>query len=531
MRRSHLISKSRFVLPPILLVLLSPPIAATDVPYATVPDWRSEPLGACGTGLEFADIDGDGWKDMVVSNGNDIARQNLVVYYNRGDGSFGKTPDWEARDAAFNGNLAVGDLDHDGDLDVAVSVFTGDDHTYRGGGAKIYYNRGAPDFLETTPSWSVKGFPSFGLDLGDADGDGDLDLAVAAGNAIPEEETFAAQPDCVEGYAPPKRRRAARAMGDEGPPFRSRVFMYWNEGGRFPTAPSWRSDDEMISYDARFADVNQDGTMDVIFSDPRTAVFFGDPETKTIPTAASWRTRPESYFANGIDFAASLGWHGEGTGVPSIVVSGNSYMGGGPGRFDLFRFTSTYVWQYPPYAASPSWSSARGGWGSGVRLADINGDSFVDLLAGRWAPADSGTLGAPLEIYLGDGTRFSEAPSFVSDTQSVIEIIQVADLRKRALRRQEQAFVVPEDAIDSVGVLTLSAQTVEAVLEVSVDGKRLDRDRYATAASSNMVSLRSPLAPGQRATVRFLTSSVLDIGYTNWDCTIGNFIYYSQQPP
>src|SRR6185369_8018684 len=183
------------------------------IPYPDVPDWESVHPGYCGTGLVFADLNNDGFKDMIVSNGNDIARQRLFVFYNHGDGCFSVTPDWESEDDAFNGNISVGDIDKNGWLDVAVSVYTGPEHTYTGGGAKVYFNAGPPGFLERTPSWHVSGFPSFNLELGDANGDGYLDLAVAVGNAIPETETFAAQPDCHSPYL--KQGHAPTVVGQD----------------------------------------------------------------------------------------------------------------------------------------------------------------------------------------------------------------------------------------------------------------------------------------------------------------------------
>ena len=43
------------------------------------PDWISEPLGHVSTGLGIADINQDGWDDIVVANGNDIEPQHLCV--------------------------------------------------------------------------------------------------------------------------------------------------------------------------------------------------------------------------------------------------------------------------------------------------------------------------------------------------------------------------------------------------------------------------------------------------------------------
>ncbi len=70
--------------------------SSQNIPYPTVPDWESAPNGHIATGLGLADINGDGWKDIIVANGNDIQRQHLVVYYNQGDGNFGQNPDWQS---------------------------------------------------------------------------------------------------------------------------------------------------------------------------------------------------------------------------------------------------------------------------------------------------------------------------------------------------------------------------------------------------------------------------------------------------
>ena len=66
----------------ILLTCLSYSLPAQNIPYNSTPDWESNPNNDRATGLGIADINGDGWKDIIVANGNDMARQSLVVYYN-----------------------------------------------------------------------------------------------------------------------------------------------------------------------------------------------------------------------------------------------------------------------------------------------------------------------------------------------------------------------------------------------------------------------------------------------------------------
>ena len=499
--------------------------AAADIPYSPTPDWESAAPGYCGTGLVFADLDGDGWKDMVVSNGNDIAKQRVWVQYNRGDGTFNREPDWTSADVAFNGNLAVGDVDGNGWPDVAVSVYTGPNHTYSGGGAKLYLNRGPEGGgLERRPSWQVTGFPSFGCALGDADGDGDLDLAVAAGNPIAETETFASQPDCKEPYV--KAQRSTHVASQE-PPYQSNGFIFYNDGGTLSSQPGWTSDDKLVAMSVAFGDVDKDGAVDLIYADPRPAIYLGDG-TGRINRTAGWRATDVSHFSNQMVYAASLDvvTTDDKARVPSLLIAGNSYMGGGPGRFDLYRFSSSYVLEFNPKTASPSWSSPRGGWGSGVLFADADGDGALDLYAGRWAPPGSGVLGAPVEIYPGDGTLLGDVPVWTSETSSVIEILAVADLRNRALRRVE-AKLTPSDSAWSV--LTLPLQTIEGVDEVVVDGTTLPAGAWNAPPGGNLVYLAKPLAVGSTATVTFRTSNVLDLGVTNWDCSKGNYLFYSKR--
>ena len=61
-----------------------------QVYFPTTPIWTSTDAGY-DTGCGWADINGDGWVDLVVAKGNDMSRQKVVVYYNTG-GTFPLTP-------------------------------------------------------------------------------------------------------------------------------------------------------------------------------------------------------------------------------------------------------------------------------------------------------------------------------------------------------------------------------------------------------------------------------------------------------
>jgi hypothetical protein len=134
-------------------------------PLATSPE-------ATGDGPTFAaaaDLDGDTDRDLVVTNSNS---DTVTILKNNGSGDF--DPFGSSPKAVGDGPEAVaaGDLDGDGDQDLAIMNANADDVT-------ILKNGGSGFFTEPASSPEPVGDFPFGLALADVDGDGDLDLAVA----------------------------------------------------------------------------------------------------------------------------------------------------------------------------------------------------------------------------------------------------------------------------------------------------------------------------------------------------------------
>jgi hypothetical protein len=128
--------------------------------------------------VTLGDIDGDGDLDMLVSNGSN-GPYTITVLQN--DGAAGFTPlasNSTLSPSDFGRSMAIGDLDGDGDLDLAVST-----RDYK---LNIFQNNGSGSFTRlassNTATFALNDFAE-NLHLGDFDGDGDLDAVVTNRNA------------------------------------------------------------------------------------------------------------------------------------------------------------------------------------------------------------------------------------------------------------------------------------------------------------------------------------------------------------
>jgi hypothetical protein len=133
-----------------------------------------------GLGVVAADFDGDRWPDLFVANDE----QANFLWINQRNGTFSEEA--IVRGAAFdlagveqgNMGIAVGDVDDDGRLDLLVTHFDEQMNS-------LYLNK-SPDGFEESAGSTGLGLPSlpytsWGTAFFDVDHDGDLDLAVVNG--------------------------------------------------------------------------------------------------------------------------------------------------------------------------------------------------------------------------------------------------------------------------------------------------------------------------------------------------------------
>ena len=246
-----------------------------------VPSWRSTDWGHA-TGGGRADFDRDGWVDLVVSYGNDMSQGAVAIYFNHGHG-LSTEADWLSEREGYYAHLSVGDVNGDGWADVVVSRFLGAGRFDSPGGIEVYLNKQGA-FL-SMPDWDFTGVYTFSNALGDVDQDGDLDLAVAVG----EPYYNTPQSSCVfqndgngnYGVAPIWESEVSHtldvAWGDRNGDQQLDLLLvnhdsphvwYDNNGGGLQQEPSWSAEGDLFEGNtAAVGDIDGDGVLDWVISE------------------------------------------------------------------------------------------------------------------------------------------------------------------------------------------------------------------------------------------------------------------------
>ena len=430
--------------------------AGAQVPYETVPDWLSTETSDYGTGCDFGDVNGDGYLDLAVSNGNDIVEAPNYVYLNDA-GVLPTSASWISTDLRYSGHCELADINGDGFPEFMVANYIAGD--WLPAQVQLYANTAG--LLSASPTWeSATSFYSFRATFGDPDGDGDLDLAVATGESY-------------HGIDEPN-------------------YIFFNVGGALQTTPGWISADSDACYDVQFVDVDQDGDLDLAFlpsGDP-VKIYFN--VGGVIQTTPGWQSAAAGE-GNTFDFADV-----NGDGYPDLGVANNNQLGG-DGRFRIYLSDGGLL---SPTAA---WESDSGGYGSAAVFVDIDSDGDQDFVGGRWWGL--------IQVHLNAAGSYPGSPDWTSSSayQSVIENIVFGDVDGGQEILESETF-----AGDGLRKLFyLPDRHLQSIETVVADGVELPRTAYCHHLQAGRVSMAT--APLQQVTVNYRNSRAKDMAVTNWD--------------
>lgn len=436
--------------------------------YLPIPDWISE-NPHYSTGAALADFNRDGWLDLVVADGNDMAQGQLNVYYNDGNGALPTTASWQSDDFGYNGHLDVADVNGDGWPDVAVS-YLGTSSTL-GPIARVYLNNDG--VLSSLPDWTsaITG-NSFGVDFGDMNNDGRPDLAVATGWS----------------YTPTSYHN----------------YVYLNIDGTLESSASWESDDSDVVQGCLWVDADNDSWLDLVF------IGTGD-ETKIyrnlggmLETTASWQTSDSSNQDGIMLTTGDVNLDG----ITDLFATDNTQLGGS-GYFKQYNglpegfFETSYSWSYSE------------GYGSAVALVDVNYDKKLDLATGGWWDFT--------RIFINEGSGLPTSPTWNSGGNSVVEKIVFGNIGPTYY---ERTFTENFEPDGDRKLFHLPHQQIQGIRSVYHDGVLLPPSKYTYSREHGWITVDT--TPLQSIEVAYNYSRSVDMVVSNWDSGIGNYLYYNQ---
>jgi hypothetical protein len=244
-----------------------------------------------GLGVAIGDVNGDGWPDIYVSNDG---MPNDVLYLNNRDGTFTNIAGKSFKHTSQAGmGVDIADFNNDGREDIMqvdmlpsdlvrrkkingnTTQATNDDAIRRG--YRIDYSQNA---LQLNNGVTSEGYPVFsevsrmsGVSatdwswsalFADFDDDGNKDIFIGNGypKAVNDLDYMAAAYTAMRRGDNPVARRMLREL----PSYEFSNFIFHNNGDLTFTdkAQAWRMDQKSLSYGAAYADLNNDGRLDLV---------------------------------------------------------------------------------------------------------------------------------------------------------------------------------------------------------------------------------------------------------------------------
>jgi hypothetical protein len=349
------------------------------------PTFNEEHAGAAAAG----DYDGDGWVDLYVTRYWDAG----VLYRNNHDGTFtdvtatsfpGDIQNYEMNGAAW------GDLDNDGDLDLAVATMYEARHLlYFNDGQGVFSEQGASRGIQITTALPETAGSS--IAMGDFDRDGYLDMYFT------EWRSFSTNSN-------PSQARLFRNLGAAAPGHF--VDVTAAAGVTMDRAVNPQAN-KALSFTPRFSDLDRDGLTDIaVVSDGGTSRMFwnnGDGTFSNRTGAAGIATGTNDMGFALADFNGDglLDWF-------ATSIAGNEDAHPYGNRLFMNDGDRTFT------DVTTQTGVRMGGWGWGADAFDFDNDGDVDIVhTNGFSIADADQT----RLFKNTGTRTS--PQFVDVATSL----------------------------------------------------------------------------------------------------------------
>ena len=328
---------------------------------------------------QAADMDGDGDMDIVVPNSHNSANKSLWWFENPlnngGDPEtdyFTRHVVWSASDTHIK-DVSVADFDKDGKLDIVIR------HTSK---VAVFYQNNADSW--TQKSWAVTG--SEGMGIGDMDWDGDIDVVT---NGVwyqnPANRTDVWTGRTITGYSQDSacRMQAADINGDghEEPVFSTSEFaghsVSWYSAAD-PVNGPWT--EHVIGYidychTLQVGDVDRDGDIDVVGGSMPAAATDEVVLFENTGSGISWTRHTVDSKSTYIAKMADMGSDGD-----LDIVGSRSY--------DVAPI-DFYENQLDPVLPLNQWQyiqadNSRDVQSFGLAMYDVTDDDFIDIASGPY---------------------------------------------------------------------------------------------------------------------------------------------------